>query len=75
MKPSTPSTPSTPSPVPGLRSLLAAGTGTSSEPFADDGQLMSASAAAIEHNGHLLIGSVIQELVHCKISDKGIYQF
>ncbi|PAV55806.1 hypothetical protein WR25_07222 [Diploscapter pachys] len=46
-----------------------------SEPFADDGQLMSASAAAIEHNGHLLIGSVIQELVHCKINDKGIYQF
>ncbi|CAJ0594073.1 unnamed protein product [Cylicocyclus nassatus] len=36
-----------------------------SEPFADDGRLISASSVAVPFENQLLIGSVCRELVHC----------
>ncbi|CAJ0594075.1 unnamed protein product [Cylicocyclus nassatus] len=35
------------------------------EPFADDGRLISGSSVAVSYGNQLLIGSVCRELVHC----------
>uniref|UniRef100_A0A158P868 Arylesterase n=1 Tax=Angiostrongylus cantonensis TaxID=6313 RepID=A0A158P868_ANGCA len=43
-----------------------------SEPFADDGRLISSSSIAVPYNNQLLIGSVCRQLVHCEIRPETI---
>ncbi|VDM62165.1 unnamed protein product [Angiostrongylus costaricensis] len=43
-----------------------------SEPFADDGRLISSSSIAVPYNNQLLIGSVCRQLVHCDIRPETI---
>ncbi|KAK5983602.1 hypothetical protein GCK32_003783 [Trichostrongylus colubriformis] len=42
------------------------------EPFADDGRLISASSIAVPYGNQLLIGSVCRELLHCDISPETV---
>ncbi|KJH42987.1 hypothetical protein DICVIV_11021 [Dictyocaulus viviparus] len=43
-----------------------------SEPFMDDGRLISSSSIAVPFNNQLLIGSVCRQLVHCDIMPETI---
>ncbi|XP_078701979.1 serum paraoxonase/arylesterase 1-like isoform X2 [Branchiostoma floridae x Branchiostoma belcheri] len=36
--------------------------------YANDGEELSGSSAAVYHNGHLLIGTVSSKLLHCKVN-------
>ncbi|CAJ0594102.1 unnamed protein product [Cylicocyclus nassatus] len=45
------------------------------EPFADDGRLITGSSVAIPYNKQLLIGSVCRELVHCDILTEETFQW
>ncbi|EPB67779.1 hypothetical protein ANCCEY_13136 [Ancylostoma ceylanicum] len=42
------------------------------EPFIDDGRLLSASSVAVPFKNQLLIGSVFRQLVHCDVTAETI---